>query len=422
MNAATNGTGTERLPAALAEPVREVRAGWIGLLFLANLGLWLAFYAPIQVLLPEQSAALDPSGKALTLSLVMGIGAAVALVANPLIGTLSDRTTARWGRRHPWTLAGALFGAAGLGVLAIAPNTVVMILGWCLVQAGLNGMLATLTAALADRVPREQRGRLGGLTGISQMLGTVIGALVVTVLVTGLAPGYAACALLVVVGACAFTLCTPDDQLPKRFRPGQSLFATLRGMWISPRAHPDFGWGWVMHFLINLGNAIGTLYLLYFLSDAVHYRDPQTGLLILMALYGAALAIGAVVCGMASDRSGRRKPFVLGSAVVMAIAAILLVCSPSWTASLAAAPLLGVGFGTYWAAAPAVLTQILPAASDRAKDLGLINIANSLPQVVAPVIAAAVLGTVHSYPVLFALSALVTLAGGAVVLAVRAVR
>ena len=41
--------------------------------------------------------------------------------------------------------------------------------------------------------------------------------------------------------------------------------------------------------MINLGNAFGTLYLLFFLKDAVHYEDPDTGLLIMMGLYGVAL-------------------------------------------------------------------------------------------------------------------------------------
>ena len=41
--------------------------------------------------------------------------------------------------------------------------------------------------------------------------------------------------------------------------------------------------------------------------------------------------------------------------------------------------MLGVGFGAYWAVALAMLMQVLPAASGRAKDLGVVNIANSLP-------------------------------------------
>ncbi len=180
-------------PAALAEPVTPVRAGWITLLFLANIGLWLGVYAPIQVLLPEQAQHLDRASKTLLLSVVMGAGALAALVTNPIAGALSDRTTSRWGRRHPWTVGGAVLGAAGLAILAVAPDAVVMMAGWFVAQAGLGVMLATLTSALPDRVPAAQRGALGGLIGISQMLGTVIGALLVTVLVTGLASGYLAC-------------------------------------------------------------------------------------------------------------------------------------------------------------------------------------------------------------------------------------
>ena len=407
--------------AALAEPVTPVRARWITLLITANIGLWLGVYAPIQVLLPEQAQQLDRASKTLLLSAVMGAGALAALVTNPIAGALSDRTTSRWGRRHPWTVGGAVLGAAGLAVLAAAPDAAVMMVGWFLAQAGLGVMLATLTAALPDRVPAAQRGALGGLIGISQMLGTVLGALLVTVLVTGLATGYLACGVVVIGGALVFALFTPDDVLPPGLVPRTAVRDTLRKLWVSPRRYPDFGWAWTMHFLINLGNALGTLYLLYFLQDGAHYHDPQTGLLILMAIYGVALAVAGVVCGTASDRSGHRRRYAVGASVIMAVAAVLLVISPTWTAALFAAPLLGLGFGTYWAAAPAVLTQVLPAASDRAKDLGVINVATALPLVVAPLIAGIVLYTAHSYPALFALSGVATVGGGLAVLRIRAI-
>ena len=402
---------------ALAEPVVPVRRSWMTWLFLANLGLWLAIYAPIQVLLPQQAQLLDAAGKEAVFGLVTGVGALVALVANPLIGLSSDRTTSRFGRRHPWTLAGALVGAAGLAVLSAAASVGVMVLGWCLVQAGLNGMLASLTSAVPDRVPVRQRARVGGLVGVSQMLGTVLGAVVVTVLVTGLAAGYLACAALVVAGACAFVLITPDARLPRAARPP----LRWRELWVSPRRHPDFAWAWCAHFMINLGNAFGTLYLLYFLGDVVRHPAPEDGLLVLMLLYGVALAIGAFAVGAHSDRTGRRKPYVLASAAVMAAAALLLVAWPTWSAALVAAPLLGVGFGGYWAVALALLTQVLPAATDRAKDLGVLNIANSLPQVVAPLLTTVVLASLGGYRGLFAVSAVATLCAAALVTRVRSV-
>jgi len=99
----------------------------------------------------------------------------------------------------------------------------------------------------------------------------------------------------------------------------------------------------------------------------------------------------------------------------------MLATSPTWDMALVAAPLLGAGFGTYWAAAPALLTQVLPAAADRAKDLGLINIAYSLPLVVAPLVAGVVLGLMNSYRALFALAGLVTVIAGITVTRVRSV-
>jgi MFS family permease len=426
--------GTPRettLPAALAEPTVPVRGGWVVLLFLANIGLWLGIYAPIQVLLPEQVQSLHdhvstsnvvPSGTdAVLLSVVMGVGAIAGLIANPVVGALSDRTTSSRGRRHPWTLGCALVAAVGILIVAAAPAIAVMAVGWFIAELGLGGMLATLTAALPDRVPVSQRGTLGALIGISQMLGTVLGALLVTVIITRMSAGYVACAVIVVGLAAAFTLRTRDDPLPTGYKPDHPLSTALRRLWVSPRAYPDFAWGWITHFLVNLGNDLGTLYLLYFLSRSAHYHDPQTGLLILMALYAVALLAAGSVLGLLSDRSGRRKPFIIGAAAVMALAAILLAASPTWHLALVAAPLLGAGFGTYWAAAPALLTQVLPAAVDRGKDVGLINMAYNAPLVVAPLAAGVVLGLMNSYSALFALAAIVTIMAAWTVTHVRSV-
>nr|BFE47205.1 MFS transporter [Saccharothrix mutabilis subsp. capreolus] len=398
-----------------AEPVTPVRRSWMGWLFLANLGLWLGIYAPIQVLLPQQAELLAGTSKEAVFGLVTGVGAAVALVANPVIGLSSDRTTSRFGRRHPWTLGGALVGALGLVVLASASSVGVVVVGWCLVQAGLNGMLAALTSAVPDRVPVRQRAKVGGLVGTSQMLGTVLGAVLVTAVVSGLVAGYLACAVVVVAGAVLFVVLTPDARIAVRPE------LRWRELWVSPRRHPDFAWAWSAHFMINLGNAFGTLYLLYFLGDVVRHPSPEDGLLVLMLLYGLALTLGAFAVGVWSDRSGRRKAWVYGSAFVMALAALLLAVWPTWTAALVAAPLLGVGFGGYWAVALAMLTQVLPAAADRAKDLGVVNIANSLPQVVAPLLTTFVLASLGGYRGLFAVSASATLLAAVLVTRVRAV-
>jgi MFS family permease len=406
---------------ALAEPADRVARGWVARMTVASIGLWAAFFGPIQVLLAQQAAALAPDHKEAVFGLVTGLGAAVSLVANPLFGALSDRTTSRLGRRRPWIAGGALAGAASLLLLAWAPNVAVMAVGWCLAQAALNAMLAALTAVVPDQVPLRQRGVIGGWVGVAQTLG-VLGGVGLAVATGGITAGFLACAAFLVVTAAPFVLRTRDATLRRADRPTLRQREFVRGFWISPRRHPDFGWAWATRFLINLGNAIGTLYLLFYLDDAVGYHDPEAGVFILVLLYSAALLSTTVVSGVWSDRVGRRKVFVTVSGVVVATAAAMLALWPTWPAAVAAALVLGAGFGVYTSVDFALLTQVLPVAADRAKDLGVVNIANSLPQVLAPAVAAPVVSTAGGYPALYAVSATVGLAGAVLVRQIRGVR
>src|SRR6188474_2089960 len=108
---------TAPAPAAAVEPGR-VGARWIGLLSLANLGLWMGYFGPLQVLLPNQVEDIAGAGKTTALGIITGAGALVAVLVGPIAGALSDATTARTGRRHTWIAAGALLGCAGLALLS----------------------------------------------------------------------------------------------------------------------------------------------------------------------------------------------------------------------------------------------------------------------------------------------------------------
>jgi MFS family permease len=401
-----------------AEPTVPVTSGWTAGLSLASLAVFMAFMTPIQILLPRQLEHIDPHGKNTALSIVTGLGALVAVVANPIAGALSDRTVSRFGRRRPWILGGAVAGATGLVVTASQHSVVGVGVGWCLAQAGLNAMLAGVATPIADQVPVSQRAEVSGWTGLMQSVGLVCGALVTTLVVTGTWSGYCTLAVLTVALALPF-LIHHEPALPRTLKPDFDTRVFLRSLWISPKQHPDFGWAWLTRFLINLGNAIGTLYLFYFLSDAVHYDDPDTGVLILTAVYTLFAAATAIPVGALSDRVGQRKVFVVASSVVMGAAALLLALMHTWYAALAAAAVLGAGFGVYLAVDQALVTQVLPEAQDRAKDLGVINIANSGPQVLAPAIAAPIIAYLGGYTGLYIATALVTLAGGILVRRIR---
>ncbi|MEU8255051.1 MFS transporter [Micromonospora inaquosa] len=414
------------LPAALAEPTVPVRRGWIGLIFAANLGVWMAFFTPIQVLLPQQIEQIAPGDKENMLAVVTGLGALAAVLANPLAGALSDRTCLRiagreLGRRHVWTAGGAVLGAAALVLLAQQRTILGVALGWVAAQVCFNAMLASLTAAVPDRVPVTQRGGVSGWVGIPQALGLVLGAVLVTAVVTGNAAGYLAIAVAILLLSLPFTLLTPDEPLPRTHRPVLRTRALLASMWISPRRHPDFAWAWITRFLVQLGNALGTLYLLYFLTDGVRHPDPEGGLLVLILLYTLGMMLTAVVAGRLSDRSGRRKIYVIVSGLIMAVAALLLAVAPVWPMAIVAALLLGAGYGVYLSVDAALITQVLPRATDRAKDLGVINIANSAPQVLGPALSAPLVVYLGGYPTLYAVTAVVTLLGSALVVKIRSV-
>ena len=411
---------------ALAEPVERVRSLWVTGVVLVNVGINAAFFGPIQVLLGQQAIHFDEGQKEAILALVTACGAGVSMVANPLFGAFSDRTTSRLGRRVPWVLFGAILGAVALVALAGAPNVAVMTILWCLVQAGCNGAYAAITAAIPDRVPVPQRGAVGGLAAMGQTMGILAGAVIASAVSGNFALGYVVCAAALLAGVVLYLFKNDDVPLVREARPPFKLWTFVKGFWISPVKYPDFAWAWLTRFLVNVGNHMVTLYLLFFLKDAVHLEEtqgikPEFGVLILTGLYAVMVIITSVVGGAISDRMGKRKPLVIVSSVVISIAALILAFEPTWTGAIAGAAVLGIGFGAYLAVDFALITQVLPAALDRGRDLGVINVANSLPQVIAPAIASFFVVFWGGYVSLYVAAAAIGLLGAVFVVKIKGV-
>ena len=145
-------------PEVWSEPAEPAPVGWpfVALYALAYFGTQLVFLAPLLVTLALKVNALVGIDRApAALGLVTGIGSFLALVANPLFGRLSDRTTAGLGMRRPWLVVGLLGGSLGIATVALAPNIPVVLVGWCLAQLMLNALLAALVAVLPDQVPQH---------------------------------------------------------------------------------------------------------------------------------------------------------------------------------------------------------------------------------------------------------------------------
>lgn len=401
------------------EPVRSVGVRFTAPLALAMLGLWAGFFAPLQVLLPEQVAAVDVAEKVSDLAVVTAAGAAIALVVNPLAGALSDRTRSPWGRRRPWVLGSAVLGAVALVVLGRQSSLAGVAVWWCCVQLCLNTQLAALIAVVPDRVPARQRGLVSGVVGLAQPLGVAVGVAVVSRVVTSPAVGYDVVAAVLLVTAVGFVVVVPEPPVAEP----RSWAGWLAGFWVSPRRHPDFAWAWVSRLLVNLSQALGIGYLIYFLQDELRLPADRSAsaVAVLVGAYTGALLLTVVVSGWWSDRLRRRKVFVVAAAVVIAVGVALIAVWPSWPVAVVAAVVQGLGFGVYVAVDVALMTQVLPAAASRARDLGVLNIANTLPQLVGPVVAASLISQV-GYRGLFAGAAVLTLFGGVFVTRIRSVR
>jgi len=414
---AAAGEGTA---AALAEPVEKVTARWVTGLVLVNVGINAAFFGPINVFIGQQAISIDAPAKEAILSLVTACGAAVSLVANPLFGALSDRTTSRFGRRAPWVLAGAVLATAALAAMSFSAAVALMVLFWCLVQLGANAAYAAITAAVPDRVPVIQRGGVGGLAAMGQTLGILTGAVFGAVVSGNFMVGYWLCAAALLLSVLPY-LFHPDDPALSRneleaFRP----LTFIRGFYISPRIYPDFAWAWLTRFLVNVGNQLTIVYLLFFLRDIIHHEDPAAGVLVLTGIYAVMVMVTAVLAGPWSDRVGRRKPFVIASSATIAMAGAIMAFFPVWPGALAGAAVLGIGFGAYLAVDFALLTQVLPFAVNRGKDMGVINVANSLPQVVAPALALLAVNG-GGYRTLFLTAAVIGLLGAVFVVKIKGV-
>ncbi|MFC4064160.1 MFS transporter [Actinoplanes subglobosus] len=421
-------TTVQPRPPATTPSVPDAPAKLIVAMALAQLGAYLTILTPVIVTMSIRVAQIAPDDKAAALGTVLSVGAVLALIGNPFFGAMSDRTTSRFGRRRPWLIGGMVVGFAGLMVVALGGSIAVLTAGWALAQLGVNATLSTLTALLPDQIPVQQRGRVSGILGLMTSVAILAGSALAAALAGNAvlmfavpsAIGVATVALLVVV-----LKDRPAEKghfAPYRFR------EFLHTFYVSPRRHPDFVWNIVSRFLIWMGLASVTTYQAYLLIDRFGYTTDNVanGILLSTLISTGGLVVGSAVGGTLSDRTGRRKPFVLGAGLVVTAALVVIAFAGSFGVFLAASLLFGLGQGVYLAVDLALATDVLPDPDDAAKDMGVLNIANALPQSLVPILAAPILAVGSSdnsnYSLLFLCGAVVAIAGSLLVRMVRGAR
>ncbi|MEL4317589.1 MFS transporter [Leifsonia sp. YIM 134122] len=404
--------------------------GFLPGLAFSNFGVYLALLTPVMVSLAfkVQHITSSPEEATAQLGMIMGVGALFALICNPLVGRLSDRTASRFGMRRPWMLGGVLVALGAFTLIGVATSTWIVLIGWCIVQAALNGVLAASTATVPDQVPVSGRGKVSGIVGLTTPLGILGGSFLVNFLADDVSrfvvPG-----VIAVIAVVVFVLVLKDRVLTEKPAERYGVKDFFGSFVFNPRKHPDFGWTWLTKFLVMFGYAGIATFLPFYLVEQFKLSEQDAIGTILMANLAsmAAMAISGPIGGILSDRIGKRRPFVAVAGGVMVIGLVVLAFAPSIGVVLVAQAIIGFGAGSFMSVDMALATEVLPNAADAAKDLGVLNIANALPQSIAPAIAPMIIAfgattALGGYTVYYLFGALVALAGAVLVYRIKGVK
>jgi MFS family permease len=404
------------------------RVGWrfVSLYTVAYTSTCLVFLAPALVSLALKVDSLVGIERAPdNLALVTGVGALVSMFGNPLFGRMSDRTSSPLGMRRPWMVIGLVGGSLGILVVAMAPDIPLVLLGWCMAQLFFNALLAAMVAVLPDQVPVAQRGLVAGVLGVCLPVASVSGTFLVQ-LFTGhqLAMFMVPCA----VGGffiLLFAVTLKDRRLAKGAAPRWSLGELLRTFYVNPRRSPDFAWAFASRFMLVLAYAFLTTYQAYYLLEKIGSTQAEVPRQIFLGTLAQSvvLVLASLIGGRLSDRTGRRKVFVLAASIVYGLAMFVVAIASNLDGFLVGMAIGGLGFGTYMAVDLALVADVLPDKDNVAKDLGVLNIAGALPFAIAPAIAPAILAIGGgSYGVLYAVAGVCAILGAFAILPVKGVR
>ena len=394
--------------------------GWI---IPANLSIFILWGAIPGVLLPLQVTGLDPANKVANLALVTTIGAFAAMIAQPVAGAISDRTRSRFGRRAPWMVAGVLIGGLGLIGMALANTLVMIAIAWTIVQVAYNFAQGPLSAILPDRVPRAARGTFAALAGMGAMLGALGGQIAGVALSSSIPTAYLFLSGLALVVTVLFVVFNPDHSSRDQQNPPFSLRVFLSTFWVNPIRHPDFFWAFTGRLLLYTAYFAVTGYQLFILQDYIGLGDAAIESIPLFGLVGLVGMIAAmVVGGPLSDKLGRRKVFVFASTIVVALAMVVPLVMPDYVGWLVFTLVAGLGFGMFQSVDQALMSEVLPSKESYAKDLGVVNIAATLPQTLAPAVGGAIVLAFGGYAALFPVGIALAVLGAFAVWPIKAVK
>jgi MFS family permease len=415
------------------EPTEPAKKSYVFWLIVTQFVFFVALLGPAivgigaKILELQQSGAISANGANAASAVLGGWGALFATIANVVFGRLSDRTTSRWGRRRIWVVLGTVIMTVGFVVMATGNSLALATVGWCIAQLGANMTLAPFIATIADQVPKFQRGSVTAGLGIAQNVGIVGGVYVAAWFGADMFVMFVVPALVSIVVMVIFALVLPDKALPEK-PPRMNIADWVQTFWVSPRRYPDFALAWWSRFLITFASFGFTAFRFFYLIYHVDVPAKEVPALVANTtlVYTAALVLTAWIAGRISDKIGRRKVFVWTSTALFALGTVALMFVHDVGSYYVLEVFMGAAYGIYVGVDLALVIDVLPNPDDSGKDLGVLNIANALPQTIAPAVGGALLyigsaaGT--NYTLWFSVCGAAALIGAVVIFPIKKVR
>ncbi|PLS27829.1 MFS transporter [Bifidobacterium parmae] len=380
-----------------------------------------------QVLLPQRFTELGIGVPEVIFGTMNSVGCVFALAANIIFGALSDMTRSRFGKRNPWVVLGGIVTAAGYLFAANSVALAGIVGGWCVVQIGVNMMIAPAVAVLSDRIPESTRGTFSAFYGGAQIVGQSAGTFLGAQFIKHMGAGFLTGTVLFAVTGIVAVLIWPRERSSKDagVTVERRTAADIARSFIPPtRNCRDFYLALVGRLLLMVGWSMVATYQLYILQKYVGLSvdDSGTAISTMSVISMVVLIVTSVVSGPISDRLQRRKIIVAVGSVIIAAGIAIPIAMPTALGMMLYAGVAGTGYGIYIAVDQALNVDVLPSQEEAGKDLGILNLANTVGQVLAPVLVGGIVVATDSYRLIFPIAIACVLVGAVVIMLIRKVK
>lgn len=362
------------------------------------------------------------------LALLGTIGAIVSTITTIIIGALSDRTRSRWGRRTPWIVVGSFLTAAvmvGLGMINTVQQLPIFIALWCGIQTFINMIVAPLLAVIADQVAPQHRGTISSIYAIGFVIGQYGGPVVGGRFLSNSNPGlvntgYFVFALLILLSGPIAAILLKEKSSLNMPKERLDLSGFVKAFVFPIHKVRNFYLALFGKMMITIATTAFATYQVFFLTSGMSLGSTESGKYI--SLMGTATMVTAIIfsstAGPVSDKLKTRKWVVAFAALLIASGTVLPFLFKSPTTMILYGVIAGTGSGIFSSVDQALNLEVLPDPETAAKDLGILNFANTGAQILAPVLGALLFSMVgeHYLPILPFLSVIALVGAGLVLM------